>query len=132
MFILASTVSAGQSHWMFWAAVVATSALFLFVCPLIYLLSSASRESLSSGPLFVRRGAYILKWIAFLAPALMFIGSAVSTYVWLIEVGMSGEYKVAAKVNHIGEFIISAIMGFGISLLCLIGIAIHFFRTRNS
>ena len=133
MFIFASFIPAeNESHWMFWLAFWGTTTLFLIACILILLLCFSNLQRLTTGPSYIRRAPDILKWIAFVAPILMFFGCGFSFYNSLDEIGIRGEYTMDEWVGPISEIVISTIFGFGVSLLCLIGIAIHFFRTRNS
>ena len=132
MFIFASSMPAeNEGHWIAWVALLATTALLLLVCILILLLCLTNRQKLTTGPFYIRRAADILKWVAFVAPTLMLFGSLISLYSSLIEMGIRGEFTIDAWAGPIGELLISTIFGFGVSLCCLIGIAIHFFRTAS-
>lgn len=133
MFIFASSIPAeNESHWMMWVALLGTAALFLLACILILLLCLTNRQKLTTGPFYIRRSADILKWVAFVAPTLMLFSCLISFYSRLIELGIRGKFTIDVWAGPIGELLISTIIGFGVSLLCLIGIAIHFFRTRSS
>lgn len=133
MFIFASSVPAeNQSHWMMWVALLGTATLFLLACIMIVLLCLTNRQKLTTGPFYVRRATDILKWVAFVAPTLMLFGCLISFYNSLNKMGIRGEFTIVAWAGPIGELLISTIIGFGVSLLSLIGIAIHFYRTRHS
>ncbi len=117
---------------MMWIALLGTATLFLLACLLILLLCLTNLQKLTTGPFYIRRAADILKWVAFVSPTLMLFSCLISLYSSLIKMGIRGDFTIGAWAGPIGELLISTIVGFGVSLLCLIGIAIHFFRTRNS
>lgn len=117
---------------MMWVALLGTATLFLLACIMIVLLCLTNRQKLTTGPFYVRRATDILKWVAFVAPTLMLFGCLISFYNSLNKMGIRGEFTIVAWAGPIGELLISTIIGFGVSLLSLIGIAIHFYRTRHS
>ncbi len=84
----------------------------------------------------MRKAHDILKWIAIAVPIFMTFSFLIGFYDSAIDLAYEfigeGNYGIFTWIGVITELIIGIIVGLGISLLCLFGLAIHFFRTMHS
>ena len=120
------------THWMADVAFGGTAILAAIALVIFVLVCVSSTQKLIVGPIYLRRAQSILKWIAVVAPTTMLFGFTIHFLAAYTEMAMRNpvdfESWTALSLDVLGGLVI----GLGVSLLCLIGVAIHFFRTSGN
>lgn len=134
MAIFASSVPAYDSgHWIEWVALFSAFIFALITIILILSITFSKKQKFISGPFYLRKAPDILKWIAISVPIFTTFSFLIGFYDSVIYLSYQLEEEVSYDIftwtEVIGELIIGITIGLGVSLLCLIGLAVHFFRT---
>lgn len=133
-----------SGHWIEWFALFGALIFALIAIILILYISFSKKEKIISGPIYIRKAPDILKWIAIAAPTFMTFSFLIGFYDSFVDIGymaLSTEDNYTKYIlrnigydflDIISELILGIIIGLCVSLLCLVGIAIHFFRTMHN
>ena len=133
MVYFASSEPAIESvHWLAQIISFGTLVLALIAFTIVICVTFSNDKKLITGPFYLNKASSILKWIAVTSPIMMALGFLIEFYDSLYQIGIRGEFGLESWIGIVSVLILSSTIGLGVSLLCLVGLAIHFFRTMNS
>lgn len=128
MYFASAEPAVRESTWVLETASIIVLLLLVFAIYLIIRALLTKSPKLALSPLHIQRATAILRWIAYVAPALMLLGAFSDSYSQMMKAAIQGTIEPWRITVWLMGFMVQLGVGIVVSLSALIGTALIFMK----